>query len=83
METENLRPRSTFRPSFLNFLRGMETMLFLELELLVVFFLNFLRGMETCEKSVKCSSINIFLNFLRGMETVMRRSKGRRQPCPS
>ena len=61
--------------TFLNFLRGMETMGRDNKVLSIVDFLNFLRGMETRPDRTRRLRVTGFLNFLRGMETLYRTSR--------
>ena len=69
METRGYAEQRRVLPSFLNFLRGMETGVRTGLRGVQRHFLNFLRGMETyCGGSSENQPLD-FLNFLRGMET--------------
>ena len=69
METPLGYPAQEPWTPFLNFLRGMETVVLPQRVGVEDHFLNFLRGMETRDRWAVRTSPTPFLNFLRGMET--------------
>ena len=69
METLRGHLVASYLLHFLNFLRGMETLLVSKLLRPAATFLNFLRGMETHPGRGCRLDVGHFLNFLRGMET--------------